>query len=340
MAVFVHKRLKEVNMKASLYDRIKRHSKSIGQAFFNDCRFSLELAFVRVGVSLSSYVNVKKLSSRLINRRDNIICEKLKADINPIIEKYSNNNTEGEFAYSSPIWVCWWQGTSSAPLIVQKCIESIQGNNKNRPVYIINQDNYDKYLDIPDYILELVRDGKIKLANFADYIRVSLISKYGGLWIDSTVFCSKEVPEECFSYPFFSCKSGSAFGYIANGKWTAYFIGGWKNNLIFSFVKEAFEEYWRNNVYTIDYFLIDYLIYMAYISIPAAKEMIDRVPINNQHRFFLRDAMLSEKAAADFSKYIYEDTYIYKLSYKALYGMETIDGEESIFSYLLRKKYM
>ena len=325
-------------MKASLHDKIKRHSKSFVQDFYNDCRFSLELAFVRAGVSFSGYIKAKKLSSRLINRRDYIICEKLKSEIHPVIEKYSNANNKGEFICNSPIWVCWWQGAGSAPLIVKKCIESIKGNNKKRPVHIIDQDNYDKFLDIPDYILELVRDGKIRLANLADYMRVALLSKYGGLWIDATVFCSKEVPEECFSFPFFSCKGKSAFGYISNGRWTAYFIGGWSNNLIFSFVKEAFEEYWKNNTYTIDYFLIDYLIHLAYSSIPAAKEMIDSVPLNNQHRYFLRDAMLSEKAASDFSKYIFEDTYVYKLSYKALYGTKTTDGKETIYSYLLRQK--
>ncbi len=327
-------------MRASLYDKVKRHSKSIFQDFYNDCRFSPKLAFVRLGVSFSSYLNNTKLYARYISRREDIICERLRTEVAPIIKKYREVKTKGECINNSPIWVCWWQGISSAPLLVQKCIESIQGNNSNRPVYIIDQNNYDEFLDIPDCILKLVENGNIKLANLADYIRVALISKYGGFWIDATVFCSKEVPEECFSFPFFSCKSKSAVGYIANGKWATYFIGGWKNNLIFSFVKEAFEEYWKNNKYTIDYFLIDYLIYLAYISIPAAKEMIDNVPVNNQHRFFLRDAMLSEIAASDFMKYIYEDTYINKLSHKALYGMETADGKESVYGYFLRQNFM
>ena len=45
-------------------------------------------------------------------------------------------------------------------------------------------------MELPGYIVEKWGKGQIPAALFSDLLRLQLLIKYGGMWIDSTVFCS------------------------------------------------------------------------------------------------------------------------------------------------------
>jgi len=45
-------------------------------------------------------------------------------------------------------------------------------------------------VELPGYIVEKWEKGRIPAAMFSDLLRVELLIKYGGTWIDSTVFCT------------------------------------------------------------------------------------------------------------------------------------------------------
>ena len=49
--------------------------------------------------------------------------------------------------------------------------------------------------------------GIIPKAQFTDIIRLALLDKYGGVWIDSTMFETGELPKEVFSSEFFTYKN-------------------------------------------------------------------------------------------------------------------------------------
>lgn len=59
-----------------------------------------------------------------------------------------------------------------------------------------------------------------------------------------------------------------------------------------------------------DYFMSDVMLSAAYMHIPAARKMIDAVPVNNTHRFYLVNHL------ADGDINLPKDTYVYKLTYK------------------------
>ena len=99
-------------------------------------------------------------------------------------EKKSENNGN--------IWIFWWQGYDTAPLLVKKCIDSIIKNAGNHPVILITKENWKNYADIPDYIIEKVEKGIITLTHFSDILRMSLVSEHGGLWLDATIFVSSQ----------------------------------------------------------------------------------------------------------------------------------------------------
>lgn len=320
-----------------IFNRLFKRLKSTSDKFANDSKFSLKLAILRVADECGNRLGFVHLSQKAHEAKDTYIHTYLKNSLSDVIEKNTNNCNLGSYTANTPIWVCWWTGEDTAPPIVQLCIKSIRAHANGHPVYFVDQTNYKNYLDIPNYILEKVNRGSMCLANFSDYIRVSLIDKYGGLWLDSTVFCSKMLPNEYFDVPFFSCKSKeNECGYISKMRWTSFIMGGYQSNAVTNFMKNAFEKYWQLHETSIDYLLVDYLINLAYEEIPHIRALIDQIPINNIHRDDLQNAMNDRLPAKEFNNILKNDTVLYKLSWRESYFLDTINSEESVYSYFLK----
>lgn len=242
---------------------------------------------------------------------------------------------------NSPIWVCWWQGVDTAPPLVKQCIRSIKKYANGHPVYIITEENYGKWLDVPQYMLDKVESRKMFIANFSDYLRFSLLRKYGGMWIDATVFLPHIIPDYCFQSQIFTCNAAKRTekaedaGYIANGRWTSYCFGGVRNHTVFQFMQRAFEEYWRQEDASIDYLLVDYLLHICFTELKCGRE-IEEIPISNLNRNDLSKAMLLGKESTEWEQVLQNDTDFYKLSWRERYPEKTADGKESIYSYFCR----
>lgn len=318
---------------ANLGTRIWRRVKNTFCALQSDCSFSPYLGLLRVMDELGGRVRLKKISSWAHARKDQWILDYLKQDLSSVIEKYKNDDNCGAPVANAPIWVCWWTGENSAPPIVKHCIASIRRNAGSHPVRLITQDDFREYLEIPSEILVKVQSGQICFANFSDYLRFSLLAKYGGLWLDATIYCSAQLPEEIFRMPVFTCKSPEReCGYISRYRWTSFCFGGYCGGLLFSFMRDSLALFWEKNGRSIDYLLVDYLIDLAYSEIPAIRVLMESIPINNPHRDDLQAAMNAALPAEAFNQIIQEDTFLYKLSWRETYAEITADGRETIFS--------
>ena len=141
-----------------------------------------------------------------------------------------------------------------------------------------------------------------------------------------------------FEFPVFSIKDRRNYSslYIAQSRWATFCIGGRKGNVLFKFLQEAFEEYWRSNDVLLEYMLFDYLIELAFRNNKAIRKMINSIPVNNRHCNSLRDGMLADAPISKLDNYLYEDTLFYKLSWKSHYGIVAKNGEESIYASIIR----
>jgi hypothetical protein len=104
----------------------------------------------------------------------------------------SNSNSNALAASASVelqkiIWILWLQGFASAPELVKKCVSSWQRHNPNWKVIFLDDTNYKEYIDIDD-IIALNRDT-ISPQAWSNIIRINLLTKYGGVWADSTCYC-------------------------------------------------------------------------------------------------------------------------------------------------------
>lgn len=321
----------------NLKTRIAKRYQMTRQNWKSDCEFSKTLACLRVTEDLGGRAGLRRVSRWAHDRKQDWILDYLRNTMQPVIQSYRDTEEPGKPQDNAPIWVCWWSGEETAPRLVQQCIKSIQKHAGNHPVHIISEKNYLQYLEIPAYLLEKVHQNKIGLANFSDYLRVSLLAKYGGLWLDATIFCTGTIPEELFSKCFFTCKSQKTeCGYLSQLQWTSFCLGGWRQQTLFEFMKDAFEQYWQTEDAAIDYLLVDYLIYLAREEVPYIRGVMDAVPINNVHRDDLQRAMNENLLAEEFWKVIREDTIFYKLSWRESYSEKRKDGKDSVYGYFLK----
>lgn len=321
---------------AKLSQRLMRRYKMTIQTFRNDCAFSYKLACLRMLDDLSGRTGFIHFSNCMHCRKEKWILTYLYNDIELVIKKYQKCDQVGIKETNVPIWVCWWTGLENAPFLVRQCIKSIQKHSGKHPVCLITKENYKKYIEVPDFIYRKMQDGKIGLAHFADYLRVSLIAQYGGIWLDATIFCAEMIPEEYFDEPFFTCKSPYRESrYLSHFEWATFCLGGWKGNVWYLFMQEAFEEYWRKEDSAIDYLFFDSLIFLAREHIPAIKKMMEQLPNNTPHRDDLQAAMNAALPEKDFCNVIQKDTPIYKLSWREEYKLEN-SGNKTVYYHLLK----
>jgi Capsular polysaccharide synthesis protein len=88
------------------------------------------------------------------------------------------------------IWFLWLQGLESAPLLVRKCYESWVMHNTGWEVIVLNEGNINNYMPP-------VQKGTTSQA-LSDILRVNLLAKHGGVWVDATCFCMKPLDEWLF----------------------------------------------------------------------------------------------------------------------------------------------
>lgn len=241
----------------------------------------------------------------------------------------------GDVCRNEVIWFCWMQGEEALPSVPKLCLASLRKHSGGREVIFLDKNNYDKYVTIPQEIIDMYRDGSIKQAHFADIMRVMLLSQKGGLWIDATLLVTKDLPAEIFDMPFFSIKTNE-FGYfVSRCRWSVFCLAGWKNNILFKKVTRLFEAYLSKTCTFVDYFMFDNFIDILYKNDKLVRQMIDAVPKNNAKVHDLNRLLCDDFDARRYDELTTDGTYMFKLSWKTYTEEQLRSNPRSYYNYLL-----
>lgn len=256
-----------------------------------------------------------------------------------IIDKYVNERIDWNNPAASVekrIWTLWWQGEAEAPDIVKACFSAMRRNCSGK-VTILDQNNYMKYVELPDYIVRKVSTGQISLTHFSDILRMHILERWGGIWLDATILPVTKLEDAIFTYPYYTAKNKMRrMECISYARWCGFLLAGQKDFVFFRFATDFFNEYWRKEEHLVDYFLIDYVTNIALESLPAFKDAYDRVPLNNTNILNL-EQVLSKKYNPDDFQELCRDTIVFKLNWKQKYEEYDTDGELTYFGYLMKK---
>lgn len=242
-----------------------------------------------------------------------------------------------------PVWICWWQGPDAAPDIVTLCIQSAIRHIPQdiAEIHLITLENYKQYVTFPDYIMEKFHQGKISYTHLSDILRASLLFIYGGLWVDATYYFASDVPKSILlDGDFYTIRLQKApwEADIVQGRWADNFIRVQKGNKLYHFLLSAFYNYWSKFDDVIDYYLMGYLIALAYDHIPGIRDQIDACDYSNPHVLDLQGEMNRPYEKCSFSKYC-EDTFAFKLNHRFSYETKTPDGRLTLFGKLIEQEF-
>ena len=170
------------------------------------------------------------------------------------------------------VFTMWWQGEAEMPPIVKACVKSL--DKIGRKVIVITKDNYSDYVSLPDYIISLATSGKMCLAHFSDIIRTYLLVKYGGVWIDSTVYIAREVPSYMTDDFFVFKQSPQLRECRSYGNW---WIASPPANDILIEVLAYLYCYWQHHDVAMHYYIYHIFFRKIIDDNPKYKQIIDSV---------------------------------------------------------------
>ncbi len=245
------------------------------------------------------------------------------------------------------IWFCWLQGKEQMPPLVSCCYNSLKQNAGRYKVVFLDAQNFSRYVDIAPHIVDKFRKGKLSPTHFSDVLRMNLLERHGGLWLDSTILVVEPLERyaKFLQLPYFTQKYYHDVDYtapynklniwcIAYGRRATFLQGSAiRHNPLFAFVKEFFNDYLKEFDELIDYVLVDFAIELAYNNIAAVKREMDAVPINNLDINTLVFHLNDSYALFPYDK-IFTGNFLYKLSWKIPLDMKR---EDTVFREIQRR---
>ena len=176
---------------------------------------------------------------------------------------------------NSDVWICWLQGIENAPDIVRKCVESIEYWLNDKQIHFIDKSNLFDYIDLPNYIIEKWNNGVISNTLFSDFIRLSLLKKYGGLWIDSTVFLTGRLPDYIDNHNFFMYRTPIEDEAKIGESWL---LKSPANDELICLTLDIMLEYWKKEYKIRDYFLMFICMKIASVKVGSFRNKVLEVP--------------------------------------------------------------
>lgn len=235
--------------------------------------------------------------------------------------------------HADTIWMCWLQGLEHAPLLVKKCLESIQKNIPDKKLVLLDESNLTDYISMPDYILDKRKKGIIGNAHFTDLIRLELLIRYGGYWIDATVLCTDAEAMEFYDNEPLFMYSFYYFGFnpeiMTLNNW---FIHSCTNNNILCLLRELLYSYWREQNRAVDYFITQLFLTMA---AEHYKEELARMPVVSQVDAHVLATYIYDEFHEDKYSLLKQSTGFHKLSTRFEEEKLAMDG--TFYDVLIRQ---
>ncbi|MEI9417673.1 capsular polysaccharide synthesis protein [Mesorhizobium sp. Cs1321R2N1] len=173
------------------------------------------------------------------------------------------------------IWILWLQGIEKAPKIVKACLNSWQRMNPGWTVQILTKGTLADFLpDVSDPSSILSRS--LSDATYSDIVRIELLCRYGGVWVDATCYCLRPLDEwldSVMSEGFFAFERPAPSRMLSS-----WFLAASQSSYLVYEWRRLVHEHWQRREDDPDYFWFHHLFGQAYQSNRNFSALWDRVP--------------------------------------------------------------
>lgn len=282
------------------------------------------------------YVIGENNARKICEKRHNVTRGFLEKEFYEFIINYEFNTCNQK--NSKIIWTLWMQGYENAPELVKSTIDSIRkfAELNNFQFILLEENTIEKYVVFPKLIKEKMDLGVIDYTKISDILRVSLLAKYGGTWVDATIYMKEEFDSSLLLQNYYTIKTGEIEDYspnISNNRWKGFFLSG--NSSLFSFTRDFFFEYYSRYDIAVDYLLIDYIFDIAYKYDEKIKNQMLELEKSNPNLFWL-ESHLGDEFDQKVWDNITETTKVFKTTYKL--SEEIKSNKNNFYSKLIDRK--
>ena len=147
------------------------------------------------------------------------------------------------------VWMYWGQGWDNAPHLVKRCRQSWETLNQGYQIIALDSHSVNEYLDIPSSIG--VDRSDISIATVSDFIRIGLLAKHGGVWVDATAMCAEPLDDwlpEYFSSGFFAFRNPGK-----DRLFSSWFLVAEPENILAAKIYKEFCEFLSSNSFPNQY---------------------------------------------------------------------------------------
>jgi hypothetical protein len=172
------------------------------------------------------------------------------------------------------IWCLWFQGWADAPDLVKACAASWRRHNPDWNLRLVSGDTLEAYLD--PFPRQATAAGNLPVEALSDVLRIELLHRFGGIWVDSTVYCLRPLdgwldyamPSGFFAFnrPMPDIMLSSWFLAAERG---SYLIETWRRKVL---------AYWKDRIQRDDYFWFHHLFADAYACDAKVRAIWDATP--------------------------------------------------------------
>lgn len=294
-------------------------------------------ALIRCVVSGKSF---KAAYPAVTERVDEILIERYRHILDENKDRFSkanpNSGKRRESAVSRIIWSAWLQGLDNAPEMVNVCLESHQKHLPGYEFRVLDMENYRQWVELPEWVEEKYARGMIPAALFSDVLRVAVLKRYGGVWMDASVLCTgfgnqqlqkqwTEVENSRFAVFRYYRKGDRYPSGLSN-----WFIAATPDNVVLTSVYDMLTAYWRDYDCTIDYYMMHLFISCALKAFPEMEREMPK--LNSRYSFFLGDA-LSRTYSQEAWQELVDHVAIHKLNYRK--AEEAQKNPQSYYNFIL-----
>lgn len=261
-------------------------------------------------IFLELFIFDKKLRAKLKARFAKLYLKKyVDFGINCKINKNKNRKDE------KIIWQYWHQGTKEAPKIIKKCLLSVKEQMKGYKQIVLDYNSIKDYIELPEIYYRLLENKKMKIAHFSDVLRVYLLEKYGGTWVDSTIFLTDKIPDDIMNSNFCILQKDIKTDVSKNNN-SCFFIHNKEYSAHIAMMKNILDKYWAENDFVINYFMFEHISTMLSQIKGELKDEWDNMPrYSAEITGELQKHLFDEFKIDEFEK-IKKLTPIHKLTYK------------------------
>ncbi|WP_273754870.1 capsular polysaccharide synthesis protein [Leuconostoc mesenteroides] len=277
----------------------------------------------------------------ITNHTDRMVQEYIFSKYNEVFKNFENVHFDKAQQPDKIIWTAWFQGESNAPISIQYALESIKRHAKEYRVIVITNANLKNFIDIPDNIESAVQQKKISLAHYADWIRLKLLSEYGGVWLDATSYMVKPLPEKIWQYDLLTWNEMIDFtgdDIYAGIPFVEYFNNGFlvakKNSTFYRFAVEITEKLLMDPILTVDYFANFKAYLVAFEKIPLFQQQRELMKPIAENGFLVKQYWNSPIENWIKLEFQSDKTIFFNLIYKELWN-EQSNGQETVQQFLI-----